>query len=114
MKRINSAILAVLLCVSALLALNACGSQTQPQEDAGNESSIAGTTWALVQAEQDGVEVDFAELMGGDVTYEFKDGGVVTNSAAGNSVDGTYTESGNTIPLPLEAAPSILLRTEIP
>jgi hypothetical protein len=52
---------------------------------------------------QGDAEVSLEDLTGGLIpTYEFKTDGVVTNTAGENSMDGTYTESGDVVSITLD------------
>lgn len=92
MRKTVAMALVALLCVG--LALVAGCSQS------ADENSVVGK-WTLEQVTaEDGTTVTGSEMsdaMGGEVTYEFKDDGTLVTAVGDVSVDGTWTQDGDTV-----------------
>ena len=95
MKKKVVMILAVVLCIALCMALTACGSN-----GASQSTSVEGTKWAVSSVtDADGNETtgdDIAAVVG-DITYEFQGDGVLAVTAAGQTVEGTWSQDGNKI-----------------
>ena len=92
MKKTLKTTLAVLMCAALLLGLCACG---------GSASSLKGTNWSVSKVSANGMEIQGEMLasMGFEMTLEFTSDSEYTMEALGESIDGTYTLSGNTLTL---------------
>ena len=118
-------LIAIVMCVAACFAFAACGSKAPAASSAATEAvdtaaateavdtaattdeattvsaaSLEGTTWVVVSSKSDSGELtgdQLAQLLGGEVTYEFKADGVITATLAGKSYDGTYEEGDGTV-----------------
>lgn len=92
MKRTMLRVFSLLLVVVLAFSLAACG---------GSDSNdLTGTTWALSGGSQEGVTVDKATLesiLGGEMTYSFEKDGKATMALAGVSVEGTWSQDGDTV-----------------
>ena len=93
MKKALRTTLAVLMCAALLLALVACGG--------GAPASMKGTSWSVSKVSANGMEIQGEMLasMGFEMTLEFTSDSEYTMEALGESIDGTYTLSGNTLTL---------------
>ena len=92
MKKTLKTTLAVLMCAALLLGLCACG---------GSASSLKGTNWSVSKVSANGMEIEGEMLasMGFEITINFTSDSEYTMEALGESIDGTYTLSGNTLTL---------------
>lgn len=99
MKRTMLRLFSLLLVVVLALGMAACG----------GKSDVTGT-WVLSGGSQDGVTVDqeTLEAVMGEMTYTFEDGGKVTMSLAGVSVEGTWTQDGDTVTLESQGTTSTM------
>lgn len=87
-KRLTFILALVLVCASVLTA---CESKI---------SDVTGTTWVLSSATSvDGQEVtsEMIEQFLGEITYEFKEDGVVIVSASGKSGEASWSQDGDEI-----------------
>ena len=94
----TSKLLSLLLALSLVLSLAACGGGS-------DTTDLTGTTWVLSGGSQGGVTVDKETLestFGGEMTYTFEADGKVTLSLAGVTVEGTWTQDGNTVNLDMQ------------
>jgi hypothetical protein len=93
MKKTLKTTLAVLMCAALLLGLCACGG--------GAPTSLKGTSWAVTKVSANGMDVEGELLasMGFEITLNFTSDSDYTMEALGESIDGTYTLSGNTLTL---------------
>ena len=97
MKHVQPKLLALVMALVLALGLTACGG--------GGGSDLSGTTWALSGGSQGGVTIDqdtLESLFGGEMTYTFEEGGTVVLSLAGVSVEGTWSQDGNTVTLDVQ------------
>lgn len=100
MKHTKTKLLALVMAMAMVLSLAACGGGG----DSGS-NDIAGSTWVLSGGSQGDVTLDQAtleSLFGGSMTYTFEEGGTVVLELAGASVEGTWTQDGNTVNLDMQ------------
>ena len=85
--------LALTLALVMALSLVACGG--------GAPASMKGTSWSVSKVSANGMEIEGEMLasMGFEITINFTSDSEYTMEALGESIDGTYTLSGNTLTL---------------
>ncbi len=86
--------LSIITLFACALMFTACSKA--PEASTAGTSSLEGTTWILSSGSAEGQDIDMVEMFG-EITYEFKANGVVTTAMAGQEIDTTYTQDGNTI-----------------
>lgn len=97
----TSKLLSLLLALSLALSLAACGGGGS----GSGTTDLTGTTWVLSGGSQGDVTVDKETLestFGGEMTYAFEADGKLTLSLAGVSVEGTWSQDGNTVSLDVQ------------
>ncbi|MGN8968836.1 hypothetical protein [Intestinimonas sp. HCP28S3_D6] len=96
----TSKLLSLLLALTLVLSLAACGGGS------GSETTdLTGTTWVLSGGSQGDTTVDKETLegmFGGEMTYAFEADGKVTLSLAGVSVEGTWSQDGNSVTVDIQ------------
>ena len=95
MKKTTSKLLSLLLALTLVLGLAACGG------GGGSETTdLTGTTWALSGGSQGDTEVDKATLeglLGGEMTYSFEADDKLVMALNGVEVEGTWSQDGSTV-----------------
>ncbi|MEA4854410.1 MAG: lipocalin family protein [Christensenella sp.] len=97
MKKKVIVVLAVVLCLALCLAFTACGNNNAAQ---GEAASVEGTTWKVSSVtDEDGNKMTGDEMSSvmGEISYEFQADGVLSVTAAGQTIEGTWSQDGNKI-----------------
>ena len=96
----TSKLLSLLLALTLVLSLAACGGGS------GSETNdLTGTTWVLSGGSQGDTTVDketLEDMFDGEMTYAFEADGKVTLSLAGVSVEGTWSQDGNSVTVDIQ------------
>lgn len=95
MKKTTSKLLSLLLALTLVLSLAACGGGGSSET-----TDLTGTTWALSGGSQGDTEVDKATLeglLGGEMTYSFEADGKLVMALNGVEVEGTWSQDGSTV-----------------
>lgn len=101
MKNTKTRILTVLMALVMSFCLAACGDKNNDAD----VTDLTGTTWALSGGSQGGTTVDkptLESVLGGEMAYTFAEEGKVTLSLNENSVEGTWTQDGNSVSLDIQ------------
>lgn len=98
MRNMKTKFLSLVMALAMVLSLAACGGGS-------GGSGLAGSTWVLSGGSQEGVTVNqdaLESVLGGSMTCTFEEDGTVVVELAGVSVEGTWTQDGNTVELDIQ------------
>ena len=98
MRNMKTKFLSLVMALAMGLCLAACGGGS-------GGSGLAGSTWVLSGGSQEGVTVNqdaLESVLGGSMTCTFEEDGTVVVELAGVSVEGTWTQDGNTVELDIQ------------
>ncbi len=99
MKKTISKILLVTVCAVLCLSLAACGGS--------KGTSVEGTTWKMTSiTTSDGTEMsgDDLESVFGETLYAFEADGVLAIASAGQEIEGTWSQDGDTVTIEASGA----------
>lgn len=101
MRNMKTKFLSLVMALAMVLSLAACGGGS----GGSGGSGLAGSTWVLSGGSQEGVTVNqdaLESVLGGSMTCTFEEDGTVVVELAGVSVEGTWTQDGNTVELDIQ------------